>query len=104
MCPTSLFSDYAEVELLKPDLSDYRWTAPVASRSTLAVSWQPTSQAWTVQRNPGGAFRARVVFRRSNPASVNSNTPILESPVLDDLTFLYTASGGVPILSWREGE
>ncbi len=103
--PTAVSSDYAEVELLQPDLSGYLGTEG-ASRSVLAPGWAPppgrTVQSWKVSGPPGGTFRIRATFRREDPATVTDSIPILESPVLDDLTLLYLPPGGPGLLSFGD--
>ena len=44
----------------------------------------------------------RTVFRRL--VTQDLNKPILDSPVLDDLTVRYIPLGGTPVLSWGEAE
>ena len=92
------------VELLKPvggASSDYLWT-PELSRSTQAAGWTRDLQSWRVGSATAQPFLLRAVFRRETV--VGANTPILDSPVLDDLTVLYDAPGGPRVLSWEEGE
>ncbi len=97
--PAALPSDYVEVELLHPSASTHLW-APSRSRSTQAPSWNRDRQVWDLGRIINGDFRLRVVFRREVP--VPANTPILDSPVFDDITLAYTLQGGGSILAWEE--
>ncbi len=100
-----LSRDFAEVELLKPDLSGHLWRE-ASSRSVLQPGWRPpplsTLQSWRLDEAPGGPFRIRVDFRRILPVVPLPLTPILESPVFDDLTVLYLPSGGPRLLSYGE--
>jgi len=104
-----LSTDYAEVELLKPDLSDYLlgpldWASPDAasSRSALAAGAGPSLQSWRPGRLLPSPFRLRVLFERGNPTLVTDDTPILESPVLDDLMIVYLPPGGLRLLDCIE--
>jgi len=103
--PAALPSDYAEVETLKTDLSGWLGTE-AASRSVLASGWAAPPagavQSWKVGGVLSGPFRARVTFRRNVPGSITADTPILESPVLDDLTILYLPPGGMSLLAYGE--
>lgn len=75
----------------------------MGSRSTLGAGWNPDRQDWTVDRGMLNPFRLRVVFRRkAGSPTVDANTPILESPVFDDLTLILDSPSGRPILAWRE--
>ncbi len=99
--------DYAEVALLKPGSpAEYLWPASsgAASRSRSASGWTPDRQDWEVNRIlPAGGFRAQVVFRRDAPtASIAPDTPLLDTPILDDLGFVYQATAA--ITGWKEGE
>jgi hypothetical protein len=55
---------------------------------------------------PDGVFRFGVTIRpRLAVRGLDKqNTPLLESPVFDDLTFLYTSRNGPKILSWGDGK
>ncbi len=97
--PASLPDDYAEIELLAPDAGDYLLPAdPSACRSTKAPAWTVSRQEWDVGLPVPGAFRIRAVFRRQT--AVAASIPILESPVLDDLTILYERPGGPALGAW----
>ncbi len=107
--PAELPGDYAAVELVKDDLGspEYLWSA---NQSSSYYGVPPGSQRWDVRRLVPGAFRARVLFLRkpSPPATdaagtMDPNTPLLDSPVFDDLTLVYDPPGGVRILSWGGG-
>ena len=98
--PGALPDDYAEIELVEPDGTSYLGGDEASSRSTKASGWTVDRQSWEVNRALPGPFRAHVVFRRKTP--VSPNTPLLDSPVLDDLSFLY-ASGSPRISGWEEG-
>ncbi len=97
--PVALPSDHAEVEILREDLAGHLWASD-DSRSVLGRASRPDS--WTPGRPAGGAFRARVVFRREDPSTVTPSIPILESPVFDDLTILYLPPGGPVLLSYGD--
>jgi hypothetical protein len=99
--PAELPQDFAEVELLEPGVEAHLWGA-AASRSSLAPAGSADRQRWDVGRLLPGAFRARVVFRRQTPLA--PDTPILDSPVLDDLTLIYTPAGGPRLAAWGPGE
>ncbi len=94
--PQELPNDYAEVELLNLDATSHLWI-PSQSRSTEASGWTPDRQDWVLDQVPTGSFRIRVVFRRSTPLATDQ--PILESPVLDDLSLFYTLPNS-GLLSW----
>jgi hypothetical protein len=106
--PKELPDDYAEVALVTPDGLGYLWGAP-GSRSTQACGWQVDRQDCVFDRIPGAPFRAQVVFRRLTPLGGTGpgdesqvlNTPLLDSPVLDDLSFLYEPAEGSRITAWR---
>ncbi len=99
--PQALPTDYAEIELVDTGATDFLWpgNAP-ASRSTRGPGWSRTRQDWTTNRVVPGPFRARVVFRR--PGALDQDTPLLDSPILDDLTFLYDPPRGRQVLIWTE--
>ena len=99
--PPSLPQDYPEIELTATAGASYLW-AESLSRSTMGSGWTVDRQSWKVNEALPGPFRAHVVFRR--PAALSLSTPILDSPVLDDLTFLYEPPGGPRITSWEEAE
>ncbi len=100
--PVDLPDEYAELELVDPAGGQYLFGGdPVRSRSTQGRGWTPERQEWDVRgTSPAGGLRLRVVFRRVTP--LDSNTPILDSPVLDDLTLLYDPPGGLRLSSWAE--
>ncbi len=82
---------WLEVELLSADGAGYLDGDEASSRSGDVGE----GQLWRTDRLPGGALRAHAVFRRdAAPAGP------LDTPRLDDLTFLYTPAGGRPLLSW----
>ena len=100
----ALPDDYAEIELLDNAGTASLW--PSGSRSD-----RQNSQAWTMNRIlPGGNFRAKVHFTRDGATvgvpegSLPANTPILDSPVFDDLSIVYLPPGGDNFLSWSEGD
>ncbi len=96
--PQELPDDYAQLELVDPVLERYLWSD---ARSTKDPLWTPFRQEWNVQRTVPGALRARVVFRRMSPLGGDPpNTPLLDSPVFDDLTLLYDPPGGPRMLSY----
>lgn len=99
--PASLPDDYPEMELVTPDGADYL-ASQVSSRSTCAAGWSPDRQSWLARMPVGDPFRIHVVFRRRT--EVGPDTPILESPVLDDITLFCSGSGGPRIEAWTEGE
>ena len=69
--------------------------------------WSPDRQAWEGGGSPAGGFRLRVAFRRVTSLGapgLPDDTPILDSPVLDDLTLVYTPPGGRSLLRWEQGE
>ncbi len=105
--PAELPGDYAAVELVREDLlaPAYLWdAAESASRSGPGGI-----QRWEVRRRVPGAFRARVLFlRRPSPDTdafdtLGPDTPLLDSPVFDDLTLLYDPPGGPRLLGWDGG-
>lgn len=88
-------ADYAELELL--DASGTGYLGPdTASRSTLAPGWNPDTQSWPVGRRVTSPFRLRALFR--NDAPPLPGTPLLDSPVLDDITLVFAP--GSPT-AWR---
>ncbi len=89
-------ADYAEIALVRPGADGYLWSE-ASSRST---SGTLTGQIWTLERMVPGPFRIQAVFRR--PAALTANVPLLDSPVLDDLSVVYQSPGG-GILSWTNG-
>ena len=93
---------YAEVELLDPSGAAYLDGNAVRSRSSLGLGWTADRQSWKVDRSLSGSFRTRVVFHGKTPADLN--LPLLDSPVLDDLTFLYEPQGGCRISGWEEAQ
>jgi hypothetical protein len=65
----------------------------------------PYPQVWPVNRVVPPAFRLRVSFLRPSP--LPSGTPVLESPVFDDVSITYVPNAlanGLRLLDWREGE
>lgn len=87
--------DYPEVELL-----DVGGAAYLGSGGTSRSSQVPSSRAascWTLPGPVSGPFRLRVLFRRD--AAVPVSTPVLDSPVLDEVT-LYPVPG---IRGWDRG-
>ncbi len=97
--PSELPDDYPEVELLDATGYALLWGA-AKSRSSLGTGWSPDRQDWDVGGKPAGSFRLRVVFRRRTP--LDQNAPILDSPVLDDLTLVHTPAAGLPIRGWEQ--
>lgn len=96
----ALPDDYAEIELTNASGAQYLW-AEEASRSTRGPGWSPQRQDWPVGRVlPDAGCRLHVVFRRHTPLS--PDLPILDSPVLDDITLLYEPATGPAVLAWRE--
>ena len=104
--PLALPDDYAELELVNPQATEWLWNNnPALSRSTQAAGFGYDRQSWDVGRSLPGSFRARVDFRRiQGSATVDLNTPILDSPVFDDLSLLYTPASGPAVLSWGDGD
>ncbi len=97
--PFGMFREFAEIELADASGSAYLWGA-ADSRSTGGGVWPAARQSWFLGGRPvPQAFRLRAVFRRSgaDPSS------IVDGPVLDDLTLVYSAPGP-GLLSWRDGE
>ncbi len=100
--PTALPDDYAEIELTDPSGAAY--LGPL-TRSTKGPRFSPDRQVWEVARTVDAPFRAHVVFRRvEGSPTVDDNIPLLDSPVLDDLTFFYEPKEGPKVLSWRGGD
>ncbi len=103
---SALAGDYPEVDLVKGNGNDYLWSpreSDEVSRSSAGGAWPDPRgvQFWSVNREaPRGPFRIRVVFRRNTP--LGPGVPILESPVLDDLTILYARQGGGWWRAWSE--
>lgn len=106
--PAECPGDYAAVELVKEDLAarSYLWD-PVSSSSRAA---SPDRQRWDIGRRLDEGFRARVLFlRKPGPSTdaygtLDPDVPLLDSPVFDDLTVVYTPAGGPGISSWRRSE
>jgi len=97
--PPSLPQDFAEMELTTPSGSAY--LLPEAeSRSSKAFGWNRDLQSWRVFGRIPGPFRLHAVFRR--PAALPAGAPILDSPVLDDLTLLYAPQQGQPLVSFGD--
>jgi hypothetical protein len=107
--PQDLPNDYAEVALVQTGGNAYLW-GPLSSRSTSDPAWTVARQVWHPERVPGEPFRVQILFRRRIPlGGVNPddesqvpNIPVLDSPVFDDLTFLYQAADEPRILHWHE--
>ncbi len=99
--PADLPDDYAELELLGVGADRYLGNNPALSRSTRAPGWTRDRQDWDLGHMPSSPFRMRAVFRRDTPVPVA--TPILDSPVLDDLTILYFPGGSPRLLDWATG-
>ena len=95
--PASLPDDYAQIELLTPAATQYLWVTKAASASPTPAS--PDPQSWAPERTATGPFRFRVDFLRRTP--LPPDQPLLDSPVLDDLTVLYESPGGCRILGWE---
>ncbi len=96
--PAELPDDYAVVEMVSPDLTSpaYLWDpAGSSSKGTPADA----RQDWSLGRRIPGPFRARVVFLRGTGA-FDANTPLLNSPVFDDLSILYAAPGDPLFSAW----
>jgi hypothetical protein len=108
--PAELPMDYAVVELVAEDLlaPAYLWGS-VASSSSLKAQGAMETQRWKIGRLLPGSFRARVLFlRQAGPGtdlfgSMDPNTPLLDSPVFDDLTLVYEPALGPGLLAWGEG-
>jgi hypothetical protein len=98
--PAALPDDYVEIELVDVPASGYLWGS--GSRSTQRRGWGPARQDWEVGRVVHDPFRARVVFRRLTP--LDPNAPLLDSPVFDDLGFLYAPPEGPRVMDFGEGE
>ena len=106
------------MELVDEDLGApaYLWGATASSSRASPAGSPSGKQYWEVGRKVPGAFRARVVFlRRPNPlgtppepltdanGTLDADTPLLDSPVFDDLTFVYAPSGDARILAREDG-
>jgi len=83
---------WLEVELLSADGAGYLEGNESAGRSGNVGE----GQLWRTGRLPGAPFRAHAVFRRDAAAAGP-----LDTPKLDDLSFVYTPAGGRSILSWE---
>jgi hypothetical protein len=81
--PAGLPGDFPDIEVVSADASSHLW-APAQSRAALSPGWTPAAGGWRVARAAPGPFRLRVQFRRTDPLPLE--TPILDSPVLDDLS------------------
>ncbi len=97
--PAALGGDYPELDLMDAAGTDYL-RGEGFSRSTAAPGWGPDLPHWDLGGVPASAFRLRVRFRRVAP--LDPRTPLLDSPVLDDLTLLYDGPQGPRILAWGE--
>ena len=98
--PVELPRDYPEVALTDAFGASYLW-GEWASRSVLAPGWREGGRAWVLDREPGGPFRLQAVFRRG--LALASDVPVLDSPVLDDLTVVYRPSSGWVLTGWEGG-
>lgn len=98
--PAALPGDYAELELTNAAGNAYLW-GDTRSRSTRAPGWWAGRQDWPVRGTVTAPFRCHVVFRRVTP--LPASTPILDSPVFDDLTLLYRLPSGCRLGSWEAG-
>jgi len=99
--PAGLPDDYAEIALANPDATGY--AGPEArSRSVRGQGWTADLQRWDPRMAPEAAFRIQVVFRRVTPLA--PEMPVLDSPVLDDLTLICQPGGAAALADWREGE
>jgi len=99
--PAGLPDDYAEIALANPAATGY--AGPEArSRSVRAQGWTADLQRWDPRIAPEAPFRIQVVFRRVTPLA--PDTPILDSPVLDDLTLICQPGGAAALADWREEE
>ncbi len=106
--------DYAEIELT--DLAGVRYLdeaggdGSARTRSTRDPGWSKDRQAWDARHLLRTPFRAHVVFRRESmdpedPTMVDENSPILDSPVFDDLSLVYSPTReGFRLSVWRQGE
>ena len=74
-----------------------------ASEAPLIPGKLITPGSSVVAMLPRGSFRIGVDIRPrlEDDGWDKLNTPILESPVLDDLTFTYIPPGGARILHWE---
>lgn len=95
--PAALPDDYAEIELVDLPGTGYLWL-PIESRSTSAGGWSADRADWKVGRSAPAPFRIRAVFRRVTP--LDPDQPILDSPVLDDLTVVYRPATGPACSMW----
>ncbi len=102
--PLLLPDDYVEIELTGPSGAQYLDGTPggaAGTRSTLAPAWSKDRQRWDAGCVASGPLRAHVVFRRvTGSATVTANTPILDSPVFDDLTLVYGPASGPRVMGW----
>ncbi len=98
--PKELPGDYVEMALTTPAGDAYAGRA-AACRSVLEPLWSRDRADWRLAVLPPGPFRIQVVFRREVP--IAADTPIIDTPVLDDLTVLSIPPGGW-VRNWREGE
>ncbi len=95
--PSELPEDFIELELVN-DQADAFLAGASLSRSSLSQGWTRDRQSWSLLQPASLPFRVRVVFRR--PSALPESTPLLVSPVLDDLTLIYSPKGGPRILRW----
>jgi hypothetical protein len=109
--PEELPDDYPEIEAGDVTGSAWLW-APSESRASQAAGWTPQRPDWVLRRAVPGPFRLKIGFSRVTPLGGSSpsdlsqvlGTPLLDSPVFDDLTILFSPAGGDRIHSWREDE
>jgi hypothetical protein len=110
--PPSLPTDYLEMEFVELDgTTGYEWNEETC-RSTRRIGRDPARQDWPIDRVVEDPFRLRVLFRRTslNPADpedpaaprVTDGTPILESPILDEIILVTTPGSGPTTLVWTE--
>ncbi len=100
--PKALPGDFAEVALTRASPSpggwEYLWGDRL-SRSVRAPGWAAELQCWDCGRAASGPFRIQAVFRRTVPLA--DDVPVLESPVLDDLSVVYRTCGA-PLSAWTQ--
>ncbi len=98
--PPELSADYAEVSLVKAvPVPGWRYLwGEALSRSVNRVA--SSSQAWMPGLSAMGGFRLHAVFRRA--VALPLDIPVLDSPVLDDLTVIYSPPEGIPARRWED--
>ncbi len=91
---------------LSPEAADAALTLTRADGSPLLPERLTRSGAPVRADLPDGVFRFGVTIRPRLAARGldKANTPLLESPVFDDVTFVYTSRNGPKVLSWGSGE